>query len=110
MAILMIINVISSVTEIGFEVAMLSFLAIILIPPMAIKKFKPDQTNLAQLIPTSFFTFIIPVFGAAFGGPDMGPEWLVLIPLAAVGGAFWSLPFAGWNYWKRDGNDTDAQE
>ncbi len=100
MAILMIFNVISEVTEVGFEVAMISFLAVILIPPFALKKAKPDETSLIHLIPTAFLTFIIPVLGAAFGGPDMGPEWLVLIPLAAVGGAIWSLPFAGWNYFK----------
>ena len=100
MAVLMILNVISGVTEFGFEVAMLSFLAVILIPPFTLKKYKPEEASLIHLIPTAFLTFIIPVIGAAFGGPDMGPEWLVLIPLAAVGGALWSTPFAGWNYFK----------
>ena len=100
MAVLMILNVISGVTEFGFAVAMLSFLAVILAPPLTLKKFKPEEVSLAHLIPTAFLTFIIPVFGAVFGGPDMGPEWLVLIPMAAIGGLFWSLPFAGWKYFK----------
>ena len=109
MAILMILNVISSVTEVGFVVAMLSFLAVILIPPFVLKQVKPTETSLIHLIPVAFLTFIIPVIGAAFGGPDMGPEWLVLIPLAAVGGAFWSLPFAGWNYFKGRGSSPEDE-
>ncbi|MAP43477.1 MAG: hypothetical protein CL981_07155 [Euryarchaeota archaeon] len=101
MAILMILNVISSVTDdVDFALAMLSFLAVILIPPLSLKRAKPNEVSLVHLIPVSFLTFIIPVFGAVFGGPDMGPEWLVLIPIAAVGGAFWSLPFVGWSIYK----------
>ena len=110
MAILMIINVMSSVTELGFSVAMISFLAVILLPPFALKKAKPDEISLVHLLPVSFFTFLFPVFGASFGGPDMGPEWLQLIPLAAVGGAVWSLPFACWAYWKSQGSGTDSLE
>ena len=111
MAILMILNVISGVTDdVDFALAMLSFLAVILTPPLILKRAKPKEVNLFHLIPVAFLTFIIPVFGAAFGGPDMGPEWLVLIPIAAVGGAFWSLPFAGWSYYKTRGNDTDYKE
>ena len=101
MAILMILNVISNVTDdVDFALAMLSFLAVILIPPFSLKQAKPNEVSLVHLIPVSFLTFIIPVFGAVFGGPDMGPEWLVLIPIAAVGGAFWSLPFAAWDYFR----------
>ena len=101
MAILMILNVISNVTDsVDFALAMLSFLAVILIPPFSLKRVKPNEVSLIYLIPVSFLTFIIPVFGAVFGGPDMGPEWLVLIPIAAVGGAFWSLPFALWSHFR----------
>ena len=110
MAILMILNVISGMTDdVDFALAMLSFLAVILIPPLILKRAKPNEINLFHLIPVAFLTFIIPVFGAAFGGPDMGPEWLVLIPIAALGGAFWSIPFAAWNYWKSRGNDTSSR-
>ena len=101
MAVLMIVNVISGVTDgASFQVAMLSFLVVILIPPFLLKKVKSDEISLIQLIPVSFLTFILPVFGSAFGGPEMGLEWLVLIPLAALGGAIWSFPFAVWNYYK----------
>jgi hypothetical protein len=101
MAILMILNVISGVTDdADFALAMLSFLAVILIPPFALKQAKPNEVSLIHLIPVAFLTFILPVIGAAFGGPDMGVEWLVLIPIAAAGGAFWSIPFAGWDYFK----------
>ena len=101
MAILMILNVISGVTDdVDFALAMLSFLAVILTPPLILKRAKPNEVSLIHLIPVAFLTFVIPVIGAAAGGPDMGPEWLVLIPIAAVGGAFWSIPFAGWSYYK----------
>ena len=111
MAILMILNVISGATDdVDFALAMLSFLAVILIPPLILKRAKPNEVNLFHLIPVAFLTFVIPVFGAAFGGPDMGPEWLVLVPIAAVGGAFWSLPFAAWDYWKSRGNSSAEQE
>ena len=101
MAILMILNVISGLTDgVDFVLAMLSFLAVILVPPFILKQVKPNEVSLVHLIPVAFLTFIIPVFGAVFGGPDMGPEWLVLIPIAAVGGAFWSLPFAAWDYFR----------
>jgi len=100
-SILMILNIISKVTDgTPFAVAMLSFLAVILIPPFVLKKARPDETNLIHLIPVAFLTFIMPVLGASFGGPDMGLEWLILIPLGAFGGAIWSLPFAAWNYYK----------
>tara|TARA_B100000287_G_scaffold52895_1_gene46590 strand:- start:1250 stop:1624 length:375 start_codon:yes stop_codon:yes gene_type:complete len=100
-AILMIINVVSRVTDgTSSGVAMFSFLAVILIPPFVLKKAKPDEISMVHLIPVSFLTFIFPVIGAAFGGPDIGPEWLILIPLGALGGALWSLPFVGWNYYK----------
>jgi hypothetical protein len=109
MAILMIFNVISGLTDsVDFVFAMLSFLAVILTPPFILKKAKPNDVSLVHLIPVSFLTFIIPVFGAVFGGPDMGPEWLVLIPIAAVGGAFWSLPFAAWDYFRGSKSSEEA--
>ena len=101
MAVLMILNVISGVTDdVDFVFAMISLLAVILIPPFILKRVKPNEVSLVQLIPVAFLTFNIPVWGAVSGGPDMGPEWLVLIPIAAVGGAFWSLPFVIWSYFR----------
>ena len=110
MAILMILTVISRVTDdVDFALAMLSFLAVILIPPFILKQAKPNEVSLVYLIPVSFLTFIIPLFGAVFGGPDMGPEWLVLIPIAAVGGAFWSLPFAAWDHFRRPKSSVESK-
>ncbi|RAH08471.1 MAG: hypothetical protein CMA04_006055 [Methanobacteriota archaeon] len=108
MAILMILNVIIGLTDgVDFVFAMLSLLAVILIPPFILKRAKPNEVSLVHLIPVAFVTFIFPVFGAVFGGPDMGPEWLVLIPIAAVGGAFWSLPFAAWDYFRGSKSSED---
>ena len=100
-AMLMIVNVISGVTEFGFELAMLSFLAVILIPPFLTRKIWEEEFNielrLSHLIPVSFLTFIIPILGPAFGGSSMSLEWMILIPMGAAGGALWSLPFAAWS-------------
>ena len=88
-----------------FETAVLSFLSIILIPPFLTRKIWQEKLNarpsLLHLIPVSFLTFFMPVLGATFGGPSLGvlSYWLMLPVFAAVGGAFWSLPFAGWNYY-----------
>jgi len=92
----------------SFASAMLSFLMIILIPPFLTREIWEKQFNLRpslkHLVPVSFLTFILPVLGPAFGGPSLGPEWLILIPMAAVGGIFWSLPFAGWDYYSSTRN------
>ena len=105
----MILNVISRVTGFGFEIAMLSFLAVMLIPPFAVKKiwteFNYGNLSLKHLIPVAFFSFL-PVLGGAAGGPDMGPEYLVLIAIGAVGGLFWSTPFAAWSYYKSRDNQS----
>jgi len=88
----------------AFVIAVLSFLSIILIPPFLTRIIWEELLNvrpsLTHLIPVSFLTFIIPLFGASFGGPSLSDlsYWLMLPLLAAVGGALWSLPFAGWEY------------
>jgi len=93
-----------------FATAMLSFLSIILIPPLLTRKIWEGQLNvrpsLLHLIPVSFLTFILPVFGASFGGPSLSvlSYWLMLPIFAAGGGVFWSLPFAGWNYYNSTRN------
>ncbi len=59
------------------------------------------ETDLKILIPVGFLTSIIPIFGATLGLPNNGLISLAtLVLLGAVGGIFWSLPFAGWNYFK----------
>ena len=65
------------------------------------------EVGLKILFPVAFFTSIIPLLGPVFGLPNNEPITLATVVLiGAVGGAFWSLPFAGWNYWKSRGNDT----
>tara|TARA_Y100001968_G_C19422422_1_gene752494 strand:- start:1377 stop:1757 length:381 start_codon:yes stop_codon:yes gene_type:complete len=102
---LMCLNLLSGVTGIGFEVAMLSFLSVILIPAFTVKRIFPkvtgDDVSLKHLIPISFLTFILPVFGAAGGAPNSDLDTLVtLVLISTIGGLFWSLPFAGWNFYK----------
>ena len=59
------------------------------------------ETDLKILIPVGSLTSIIPIFGATFGLPNSSLISLAtLVLLGAVGGIFWSLPFAGWNYFK----------
>ena len=48
----------------------------------------------------AFITSIIPLFGPLFGLPNNEPITLVTVVLfGAVGGAFWSIPFAGWAFY-----------
>ena len=69
------------------------------------------EVGLKILIPVAFFTSIIPLFGPVFGLPNNEPITLATVVLmGAVGGAFWSLPFAGWGYWKNRGNDMGTEE
>ena len=58
------------------------------------------EIGLKILIPVAFFTSIIPLFGPIFGLPNNEPITLVTVVLfGAVGGAFWSIPFAGWAFY-----------
>ncbi|MEL0190410.1 MAG: hypothetical protein VW878_06265 [Candidatus Poseidoniales archaeon] len=88
-----------------FATAVIGFLCIALLPPILTRKIWEEKLNVSlslyHLIPVSFGTFIFPVFGASLGGPSLSEYsyWLLLIPFAALGGVFWSLPFAGWNYY-----------
>jgi hypothetical protein len=59
------------------------------------------EPSLKHLIPVSFLTFVIPVFGPALGAGSTGLEYVgALIVFGAVGGLFWSTPFVGWSYYK----------
>ena len=90
--------------------AAIGFLCIALLPPILTRKIWEEKLNvrlsLYHLIPASFGTLIFPVFGATLGGPSLSvySYWLMLIPFAALGGVFWSLPFAGWNYYNTSRN------
>lgn len=59
------------------------------------------EVSLNILIPVGFLTTIMPLLGATFGLPNSGLTSLAtLVALGAIGGIFWSTPFAGWNYFK----------
>ena len=108
---LMSLNLLSGVTGIGFEVAMFSFLAVILISAFTVKRIFPkitgDDVSLKHLIPISFLTFMIPVFGISAGSLNSDLSTLAtVIFIGTIGGGFWSIPFAIWNYF-RNGSDDD---
>ena len=64
--------------------------------------------SLKILVPIGFLTSIIPLLGATFGAPNPEPSTLAMIVLlGALGGVFWSLPFAGWNHFRNRGSDSD---
>ena len=92
--------------------AMISFLTIVLVPPFLVRKISSDMfdvnLSLKHLIPISFLTFIIPLFGATFGLPNMELTSLAtLVALALVGGAVWSLPFAARSYFKGSNSEEE---
>jgi hypothetical protein len=86
----------------GFLAAVIAF---ILLSAFGVKTISEKaglcEPGLKHLIPVAFLTFLMPVFGPAFGAASTGPEYVgALIALGAVGGLFWSIPFAGWSYYK----------
>ena len=65
------------------------------------------EPSLKHLIPVAYLTFLIPVFGASFGAPNSNLETLAtIVMLGAIGGTFWSTPFAAWSYFKSRGNES----
>ena len=60
----------------------------------------PDM-GLKILLPIGFLTSIQPISGGLIFIPNSGiTSMIILLFLGVLGGAFWSLPFAGWNYLK----------
>ena len=58
------------------------------------------EVGLKKLIPVAFITSIIPLFGPLFGLPNNDPITLATVVLfGVIGGAFWSIPFAGWAFY-----------
>ena len=95
----------------GFFIAI--FLGTVLISAFSVQKlsqkFRCCDPSLKQLIPVAFLTLMMPVFGAAFGAPDMGLKVIVsLTLLGIVGGLFWSGPFALWNHFRGGSDDADC--
>ena len=71
------------------------------------KKLNCCEPSMKQLIPVAYLTFLIPVFGASFGAPNSDLDTLAtIILLAAIGGAFWSLPYVLWAHFKPNSNNT----
>ena len=76
-----------------------------------LKQIGQPGVDLKILIPVGFLTSIIPIFGATFGLPNSDLDSLaILVALGVVGGFFWSLPFAGWNYYKHGNKLTENEE
>ena len=71
--------------------AAIGFLCIALLPPILTQRIWEEKLNvrlsLYQLVPTSFGTFIFPVFGATFGGPSLDEYsyWLLLNSIRRFG-------------------------
>jgi hypothetical protein len=65
------------------------------------------EPSLKHLIPVAYLTFLIPVLGASFGAPNSNLETLAtIVMLGAIGGIFWSTPFAILSYFKSRGNES----
>ena len=93
----------------SFGAALAVFIGMILISAFAVKKISQAigccDPSLKQLIPISFLTFFLPVLGPAFGAPNSDLTTLAtLILIGTIGGIFWSVPFAIWNYFRTRGN------
>ncbi len=57
------------------------------------------EVSLKILIPVGCFTSVIPLFGLLFGVPNFEPMTLVtVVAIGALGGFFWSIPFALWSF------------
>ena len=59
------------------------------------------ESSFKLTIPVAYLTFLIPVFGVSFGAPNSDLDTLAMIVvIGAIGGLFWSIPFALWNFIK----------
>ena len=64
------------------------------------------ESSFKLTIPVAYLTFL-PVFGASAGAANSNLETLAMIVLiGAIGGIFWSTPFAIWSYIKSRGNES----
>lgn len=84
----------------------LSALSAVTVNQISIRLGGPEL-NLKALIPISFITSIVPLFGPLFGLPNNEPITLAtVVAIGAVGGAFWSLPYVLWSHFKPNSNNT----
>ena len=65
------------------------------------------EPSLKHLIPVAYLTFLIPVLTTSGGAPNSNLVTLAtIVMLGAIGGIFWSTPFALWSYYKSRGNES----
>ena len=65
------------------------------------------EPSLKHLIPVAYLTFLIPVLTTSGGAPNSNLVTLAtIVMLGAIGGIFWSTPFALWSYYKSRGNQS----
>ena len=65
------------------------------------------EPSLKHLIPVAYLTFLIPVLFSSMGAPNSNLVTLAtIVMLGAIGGIFWSTPFALWSYYKSRGNES----
>ena len=70
---------------------------------------KWPEVSLKILIPVGCFTSVIPLFGPLFGMPNSDLSTLAtVVAFGAIGGFFWSIPFAMWSYF-RNGKITEEE-
>ena len=86
------------------ESAIVVFIGMILLSAYSVKKISQSMgwfdPSLKALIMVSILTFIIPLLGASFGAPNSNLTTLAtVVLLGLLGGAFWSIPIAGWAYY-----------
>ena len=103
------------VLEVGFdsfESFVIYIIGTILLSAYTVKKISVIsgycEPSLKHLIPVALLTFIMPVLGPAFGAPNNGLEVVVnIVILGAIGGFFWSSPFAFWCYYRQEGKPDE---
>ena len=103
------------VLEVGFgsfESFVIYIIGTILLSAYIVKKISVIsgycEPSLKHLIPVALLTFIMPVLGPAFGAPNNGLEVVVnIVILGAIGGFFWSSPFAFWCYYRQEGKPDE---
>ena len=91
------------------ESAIVVFIGMILLSAYSVKKISQSMgwvdPSLKALIMVSILTFIIPLLGASFGAPNSNLTTLAtVVLLGLLGGAFWSIPIAGWAYYNSTRN------
>ena len=99
----------------SFAAALVIFVGMILISASAVKNISQAigccVPSLKHLIPISFLTFFLPIFGVTFGAPNSDLTTLgSIILMGTAGGLFWATPFALWSHYMGGGNSVGEEE